>query len=149
MTKFFTFVFIVIFAASFAAQSASADEVFKILSADDLVWHPVEGTGGVQVALIVGHPEQEGAYIIRAKFPPGVMSPPHWHDQERLVTVISGTWHFGMNASGTCKGTVPLAPGSFAVHPKGAIHYDGSCSGEVVVQISGPGPVVTELAEQH
>jgi hypothetical protein len=34
------------------------------------------------------------------------------------------------------------------MHPKGAVHYDGSCNGEpVIVQIIGMGPVNTTWLE--
>jgi hypothetical protein len=60
--------------------------------------------------------------------------------------VISGVWHFGTGTSGGCEGTKPLPAGGFGFHPAGAVHYDGSCGGEVVVQIMGEGPVSTTLA---
>jgi gentisate 1,2-dioxygenase len=78
----------------------------------------------------------------------GVTSPPHYHDQDRFVTVISGVWGFGRGDSADCDETVPLTEGAFGMHPKGAVHYDGSCNGEpVVVQIIGMGPVNTTWLE--
>ena len=41
--------------------------------------------------------------------------------------------------------TVPLQAGSFMIHPAGAIPYDGSRDGEVIVEIRGIGPVITEF----
>ena len=40
--------------------------------------------------------------------------------------------------------TVPLEAGAYAMHPAGAVHYDGSCGeGTAEVQIIGMGPVRT------
>lgn len=38
---------------------------------------------------------------------------------------------------------VPIGTGGFMLHPAGLHHYDGSKDGEVIVQITGMGPVKT------
>lgn len=121
----------------------AAGEGFIALTPEAIEFRPVPRHGGLEAALLHGHPEREGFYVMRVRFGDGVRTPPHFHDQDRFITVISGTWHFGTGAAGTCEATQPLGPGSFAVHPEGAVHYDGSCGGPVVVEISGQGPVGT------
>lgn len=102
----------------------------------------------VRVKVLVGDPGEAGIYAMRIEFGAGVTSPPHYHDQDRFVTVISGVWGFGRGDSADCDETVPLTEGAFGMHPKGAVHYDGSCNGEpVVVQIIGMGPVNTTWLE--
>ena len=82
--------------------------------------------------------------MLRVRFPPGVQSAPHFHDQDRHVTVLEGTWAFGTDASGDCGRTKPLPAGSFAIHPAGAVHFDGACGDTAtVVEITGMGPVTT------
>jgi hypothetical protein len=55
-----------------------------------------EGAFGNDVQLTVfGDPAKPGLYAIRRRFKPGEMSRPHYHDKERLVTVIKGTWYTG------------------------------------------------------
>ena len=129
----------------------TADEpapAFVYLQASDMDFQPLPDLPGLAVSPVLGNPQEPGTYVIRVRFGPGVMSPPHFHDQDRLVTVISGVWAFGMDGTGRCEGTVPLMAGAFAMHPKGAVHYDGSCNGEeVVVQIIGTGPVRTTWLE--
>lgn len=98
---------------------------------------------GPSIAVLAGDPEQEGFYLLRAKFAPGVMSPPHYHSTDRHVTVISGTWHTGTGSELDRDAMVPLPPGSYMMHPAGGIHYDGSKEGEVIVEIKGIGPVET------
>lgn len=108
------------------------------------------GLAGLDVRskVLVGNPNEEGIYVMRIEFGPDVTSPPHYHDQDRFVTVISGVWGFGRGDSGDCGETVPMTEGAFVMHPKGAVHYDGSCNGEpVVVQIIGMGPVNTTRLE--
>ena len=95
--------------------------------------------------VLSGNPEEAGIYVIRLKIPPGLaLFPPHYHDQDRFITVISGVWAFGRGDAGKCEDTVPLTAGAYVMHPKGAVHFDGSCGEETVeVQIIGQGPVKT------
>ncbi len=97
---------------------------------------------GVQVS-IVGDPSKPGIYAIRRRFKPGEMSKPHFHDQDRLVTVIKGTWWSGEGDVLDPSKTVAMKPGSFMLHPKGLHHFDGAKDEEVIVQIIGMGPVKT------
>jgi len=96
-----------------------------------------------QITLISGDPAQAGFYILRARFLPGVMSAPHTHANDRHVTVIKGTWWTGTDASFDRDKTVPLEPGSYMMHPAGAVHYDGAKDEEVIVEIKGIGPAPT------
>jgi quercetin dioxygenase-like cupin family protein len=94
--------------------------------------------------VLSGDPKKKGMYVIRLKIPPGLTFPPHHHNQDRYITVISGVWAFGKGYSGKCEDTVPLTAGAYVMHPKGAVHFDGSCGEETVeVQIIGRGPVKT------
>ena len=142
----FSLTFLALGQADFAG-AAFAGDGFIALTPDAIEFRPVPGREGLSVALLHGHPDKDGFYVMRVRFAEDMRTSPHFHDQDRLVTVISGTWHFGTGKAGTCEGTKPLGPGSFAKHPKHAVHYDGSCGGPVVVEISGRGPVKTTWVE--
>lgn len=69
------------------------------------------------------------------------MDRPHWHPNDRFVTVLEGTWYTGTGDTFDVARAVPLKPGSFMMHPAKAVHWDGSGGNEaVVVQIIGFGP---------
>ena len=123
--------------ASFAAEW---DE-FVIVQPNDIVWD--ESLNRTQSHLLYGNPQEEGLYIMRIRFPAGGTSNPHFHDQDRFITVIEGTWHAGTDASHDMTRTTPIPAGGFMFHPAGAVHYDGSRGGPVVVEIRGFGPVQT------
>jgi hypothetical protein len=96
----------------------------------------------VQVT-VFGDPTKPGLYAIRRHFKPGDMSKPHFHDQDRLVTVIKGTWYSGEGDIFDKDKTVAVKTGGFMLHPAGLHHYDGAKTEDVIVQIIGMGPVKT------
>ena len=106
-----------------------------------LEWKEMEN--GVKTAVLFGNPSQPGLYIVRNIFPAGVMSTPHAHDQDRWVTVIKGTWNAGMDADWDPGKTLAMPEGSMMYHPANAVHFDGSLTEPVEVQIMGVGPVKT------
>ena len=124
------------------ANAAVDADGFVRIKPDEIVF-----TGGGEsapsIAVLAGDPEKEGFYLLRAKFPPGVMSSPHYHSSDRHVTVISGTWYTGTGPNFDRDNTVALGPGSYMMHPAGGIHYDGAKDAEVIVEIKGIGPATT------
>lgn len=142
----FRFVRLIVCAALVTAVPALAgesDDGFVIITPDQLVWRDVAAYPGLKFALLEGNPAEEGLYALRAKFPPGVMTAPHYHSRDRLVTVISGVWYAGTDDSFDRDKTIALAPGGFMKHPAGAVHYDGAKDVETIVEIRGLGPVET------
>jgi len=124
------------------AISAAVDEDgFVRIMMDEIGFDGSENAP--QITLIHGNPEEEGFYLLRARFAPGVFSTPHYHSTDRHVTVIRGTWYTGTGDSFDREDTVPLSPGSYMMHPAGAMHYDGARDEEVIVEIKGIGPVTT------
>jgi len=73
------------------------------------------------------------------------MTRPHWHPEDRVIVVVSGTWYTGEGDTFEPEKALPLKPGSFMLHPGKAHHYDGAKDEEVVVQIVGIGPSATTL----
>lgn len=105
---------------------------------DEVVW---EGeAGSIQRTVLAGDPTQPGLYVVRVKFPRGVMTRNHYHREDRHVVVIQGTWYAGTGDEFAPEKTVPMQPGSYMKHPAGAHHFDGAKDEEVIVQISGIGP---------
>ena len=124
---------------------ADKDAGFVRVTPDQVKWTDRPGYDGVKFAVIQGDPSKPGIYVIRAKFSPGTMTRPHWHPEDRFVTVLQGTWYTGEGDNFDPDKTVPLKAGSFMMHPAKAHHYDGAKDEEVIVQIMGIGPGKTEL----
>lgn len=74
----------------FAAEPDSAVMSYEL--PDQIDW--VDGAGASQ-AVLVGDPSKPGLYVVLVKWHPGHMSRPHFHPNDRFITVISGTWWVG------------------------------------------------------
>ena len=106
-------------------------------------WVDYKGDGaqfGIKQAFIYGDPSKPGLYILRIKFPPGVMSSPHSHPETRIGTVIKGTWWTGTGDKFDLATATPIPVGGMMVHPAGKAHYDGARNEEAIVEIVGIGP---------
>ncbi len=124
------------------SHSANSDNDFIIVPPEKIVWK--DAGAGAKVAVIHGDPSQPGMYVIRAFFPAGVMSAPHFHGEDRHIIVVEGTWNAGTDDSWDPQSTTPLKVGSYMFHPAGAVHYDGSITDKpAMVQIVGMGPSKT------
>jgi hypothetical protein len=125
-----------------ADHGAGGQPAFVRLTADQIRWEDVPDGFGAQVATLAGDPSGHGLYVQRVRFPPHVMDRPHWHPNDRHVTVIKGTWYTGTGATFAPAQAVPLEAGSYMLHPAKALHWDGSNDdAEVIVQA----PVATSL----
>jgi quercetin dioxygenase-like cupin family protein len=104
---------------------------------------PFKNTSGFEQAILFGDPMKPGLYVVRVRFPPGIHSNPHYHSQDRHVTVIKGVWYMGTGNKADIAAAVPLKAGSYAFHPAHGVHWDGAGAEETIVQIIGMGPVET------
>jgi quercetin dioxygenase-like cupin family protein len=121
---------------------------FSRLNLDTLQWRATENnTLGVQTAILEGDPSKPGFYLTINRFPPGVMSRPHTHPDERHCIVLKGTWYTGDTKEWTPEQTVGLKPGGYMRHPSGGPHYDGALEEEVLVAISGYGPTRADVLD--
>jgi quercetin dioxygenase-like cupin family protein len=124
------------------------DRNFSRLNLDTLQWRATENnTLGVQTAILEGDPSKPGFYLTINRFPPGVMSRPHTHPDERHCLVLKGTWYTGDTKEWTPEQTVGLKPGDYMRHPSGGPHYDGALDEEVLVAISGYGPTRADVLD--
>jgi len=110
----------------------------------------VRPADGATQKVIMGDPSKPGLYVVQNTFAPGRGSRPHYHDQDRYVTVIKGTWWVALGPESDVydpSKMVAMKPGSFVFHPAFGHHYDGAKDEEAVVRIMGMGPVTTKQLE--
>ena len=112
-----------------------------VVQPDALKWGPGPPSvpAGAQAAPVVGDPTKEGGYAIRIKFPAGYKVAPHVHPNDENVTVISGTFHFGLGEKFDESKGQAIKAGGYAQAPKGVPHFAWA-SEETVIQLHGVGP---------
>ncbi len=117
---------------------------------DELIWEPQPLGAGLQRANIIGDDKKSGIYVYRIRFPAGLRVKPHFHPDERVVTVISGTLLMGYGDKFDEAAMKPLPTGSIWTEPAKAPHYVWAKDGEVVIQVMGAnGPSgVTQIEEK-
>jgi quercetin dioxygenase-like cupin family protein len=120
--------------------AADAAPDFIHLTPDQI---PFKNPSGFEQVVLFGDPAKPGLYVVRIRFPPGIHSNPHYHSQDRHVTVIRGVWYMGTGDHADISKALPLKTGSYAFHPARGLHWDGAGAEETVVQIVGMGPVET------
>ncbi len=77
------------------AQGGADEMGFVRIAPEDVQWKELPGYGGLQYAVLEGDPSKPGIYVVRVKFPPGLMTRPHFHPEDRHAIVIKGTWYTG------------------------------------------------------
>lgn len=125
------------------ADLQTDEKGFVTLQLGEEVWKEYPGIPGINVMNVYGDPSKTGAYVIRVRFLPGTMSMPHYHGEDRLATVVKGTWWTGTEPDFDPARTQPIRTGGYMMHPAGATHFDGAKDEEVVLQLIGVGPSST------
>jgi hypothetical protein len=134
---------VILLGSAKAANLNPAALIYK--SPDQIPW--VENEGGSASAVLHGDPTKPGPYIVLNKWHAHHMSHPHFHPNDRFITVISGTWWVGTGTKYDPDSTVPMPAGSFVTHFGKQVHYDGAKDGDVVLEIVGEGPANSTPAE--
>ena len=132
------------YALSAVAYGQAGAPGAKFLSLQPEEIRPAEGATQV---VISGDPSKPGIYVVQNTFAPGRGSRPHYHDQDRYITVIKGTWWVSLGPESDVydpSKMVAMKAGSFVFHPAFGHHYDGAKDEEAVVRIMGIGPVTTK-----
>ncbi len=116
---------------------------------DEIDWKaaPAEADGRQSVVLS-GDPNKPGLYTVRMKLPGNIKLQPHWHSDERMVVIISGTFHYAYGEKFDETKLKTLPPGSTFTEPANQPHFAWSKSGEIILQFTGFGPTVTTMVDR-
>jgi uncharacterized RmlC-like cupin family protein len=98
---------------------------------------------GVSTKVIAGDPSKPGFYTIILSVPANTAIPAHSHRDDRMATVVSGTWQFGYGDRFDENALKRLPPGSVYSEPGGGNHFARTGAEPVLVQITGIGPTDT------
>ena len=130
-----------------AVELNSAAVTYKL--PDQIPWK-AGGSAGVEQAVMFGDPSKPGLYVVLTKWKAGNnFSRPHFHPNDRFITVVSGTWWVGTGPKFDPANTVAMPAGTFVTHFGKQVHWDGAKDVDAVLMIVGEGPATsTRVAEE-
>jgi hypothetical protein len=132
--------------AAHAVELNSAAVVYKL--PDQIKWS-TPSASGAQNSVLVGDPSKPGLYVVLNKWLKGNhFSRPHFHPNDRFITVIQGTWWVGTGTKFDPANTVPMPAGTFVTHFGKQVHWDGAKDEDAVLLIVGEGPATSTSAEE-
>ena len=119
------------------------------LKLDDIPW-PGAGAGGagtsgasgIQTVVLKGDPTKPGLYVLALRAGANMTIQAHSHQDDRVATVLKGTWYFGYGQKFDEKALKALPPGSSYTEPPNTPHF-ARTRDEVILQIVGYGPSST------
>jgi hypothetical protein len=103
---------------------------------------------GAEFAVLLGDPSKPGKYVFRLRVPAGHRVMPHSHPEERIYTVLSGTFYLGWGHA--------FDPGQLEEYPEGSViiaragrkHFQFGKPGGYVVQVEGDGPTSVDYLNE-
>ena len=97
--------------------------------------------------MLRGDPDRTGLYTIMLQIPAHTRIAAHDHQDDRVATVVSGTWYIGYGDSFDSVELRALPPGSFYTEPSNRTHFAETRDEPVIVQITGVGPSSTRYVD--
>ena len=141
--------------ATFIGNIANAEDAREIrMPPSAFDFSKAEGAGagtsgvtGIQTIVLKGDPTKRGLYTILLRVPAHTKIAAHHHPDDRIATVVSGTWYFGYGTKFDETHLRALPPGSFYTEPPNDNHFAETRDDDVLVQISGLGPTGTTYVD--
>ena len=96
--------------------------------------------GAVQVIVIHGDPSKAGLYTILLKVAAHTKIPAHLHPDDRVGTVVSGTWYFGYGDKFDESKLKKLPVGSIYSEVQDQNHFAMTKDEPIIAEITGYGP---------
>jgi quercetin dioxygenase-like cupin family protein len=120
---------------AFCVSARSEPLAAARISPDEFKW--AQTPAGTQRTNLVGNDQKPGMYINRVRFPANYKVQPHFHPDERVVTVMSGTLYVGYGDRFDESAMKALPAGSIWTEPAKQSHFVWAKDGEVVIQVVG------------
>jgi quercetin dioxygenase-like cupin family protein len=114
---------------------------------DQYKWRDPSGAAGTNQVVLAGDPTKPGPYVTLNRFKPGNFSKPHFHPNDRFISVLKGTWWVATGDKVDKDSMVPMPAGSFVTHFAKQVHWDGAKDEEAWVLVVGEGPGTLTLVD--
>jgi len=121
--------------------SAQQQSGVQAIRPDEIKWGSFAWLpAGAQRAVVFGDPSKPGQYVVRLRSPQGQRIMPHTHREDRIYTVLSGTFYLGVGDSFDEAKLQAYPSGSVIFLPAKLSHYQYAKAGAYEVQIDAVGP---------
>ena len=128
-------------AGSALAYDAASTHEAKELTPEDLAYRDDPAfPKGAQTVVLQGDPKQPGLLVLRVKFPPNYVVPPHTHPGLETVTILSGSMGSGMGEKADLTKGKMLKAGSMLALPAKHAHYVWTGDEETIIQVAAIAP---------
>ena len=104
------------------------------------------GAAGIQTVVVKGDPTKPGLYTLMLRAGPNLRIQAHSHRDDRVATVLKGTWYFAYGDRFNEAALKALEPGSFYTERPNVAHF-AMTKEEVIIQIVGTGPSSTTYVD--
>src|SRR4029077_4878226 len=94
------------------------------------------GISGIRTVVLRGAPDRAGLYTIMLRIPAHTRIAAHDHQDDRVATVVGGTWYIGYGDRFDAAAVKALPVGSFYTEPAGRTHFAETRDEAVTVQIT-------------
>ena len=105
------------------------------------------GAAGIETVILKGDPQRAGLYTMLLRVGPNTKIDAHAHPDDRVGTVVSGTWYFGYGRAFDETRLKALPSGSFYTEPPNTDHFAMTRAEGVVLQVTGVGPSATTYVD--
>jgi quercetin dioxygenase-like cupin family protein len=95
---------------------------------------------GASHAELLGDPSKPGRYVFRLRVSVGHRALPHSHPEDRVYTVLAGTFYLGFGYSFSADRLEEYPEGSVILVRAGRNHFQEARAGGYMVQVEGVGP---------
>ncbi len=146
MYRFLTIIAMFVCIATLSAADLNPKAI-NIQLPKDIKW-VANPAAGSEVATVLGDPNKPGLYIVLQKWLPHHNSRPHYHNFDRYIYVIQGTWWVQTGPKYDMEHAKPVPAGSYVTHYAKEIHYDGAKDEPCILEIVGMGPAQSIPAEE-
>ena len=121
---------------------------FRAILPEKIEWKPFAAfPPSALLAIVVGEPLKQGPYTIRVRVPGGVKLMPHRHPEDRVYTVISGTFYIGLGDEFDAEKLQAYPAGAVIILPGNTAHFHWAKSGEYITQVTAIGPLGLEYID--
>lgn len=121
------------------------ESVFRSILPEDIEWKPFPAfPPSARLAVLVGEPTKSRPYVVRVRLPLAQKLMPHKHPEDRIYTVISGTFYIGLGERFDAEKLQAFPPGSVIVLPGETWHFHWAKTSEYITQVSAIGPLGLE-----